>query len=134
MLPTAVVEEEAPEEEEQVSRVLRHWLNFVCRMTWWIPTLFLVKCGKMKRPDIQIAWREKMTLCLIIFLTSGFIIWFLVFFGSLVCPHQDVFSTSELQNHADKDNAYVAIRGEVFDLTKFAPHHWASQCLPYVKE
>ncbi|KAG1144358.1 hypothetical protein G6F37_007463 [Rhizopus arrhizus] len=130
MLPTAVVEEEAPEEEEQVSRVRRHWLNFVWFMTWWIPTLFLVKCGKMKRPDIQIAWREKMTLCLIIFLTSGFIIWFLVFFGSLVCPHQDVFSTSELQNHADKDNAYVAIRGEVFDLTKFAPHHWASQVIP----
>ncbi|CAO3699082.1 unnamed protein product [Rhizopus microsporus] len=130
MGPTAVVEEEAPEEEEQMSRLRRHWLNFVWFMTWWIPTLFLVKCGKMKRSDIQIAWREKMTLCMIIFLTSGFIIWFLVFFGSLICPHQDVFSTSELQNHADKNNAYIAIRGEVFDLTKYAPHHWASQVIP----
>ncbi|KAI8643978.1 chitin synthase-domain-containing protein [Parasitella parasitica] len=130
ILTTAVVEEEAPEEDEKMSRARRHWLNFVWFMTWWIPTIFLSLCGKLKRPDIQIAWREKMTLCLCIFLTSGFIIWFLVFFGTLVCPHQDVFSTSELQSHSDKDNAYVAIRGEVFDLTKFAPHHWASQVIP----
>jgi chitin synthase len=131
MLPTNdVVEEEAPQEEEKMSRGRRHWLNFVWFMTWWVPTKFLIMCGKMKRPDIQIAWREKFTLCLCIFLTSGFIIWFLVFFGSLVCPHEDVYSTSELQAHADKDNAYIAIRGEVFDLTSFAPHHWASQVIP----
>jgi chitin synthase len=130
MLNTAVVEEEAPEEDdEKMSGARRHWLNFVWFMTWWIPTSFLVMCGKMKRPDIQIAWREKMTLCMCIFLTSGFIIWFLVFFGSLVCPHQNVFSTSELQAHSDSKNAYVAIRGEVFDLSTFAPHHWASQVI-----
>ncbi|KAI9476259.1 MAG: chitin synthase-domain-containing protein [Benjaminiella poitrasii] len=117
-------------ETTKLSRTRRHWLNFVWFMTWWIPTSFLSFCGKMKRPDIQIAWREKMTLCLCIFLTSGFIIWFLVFFGSLVCPHQDVFSTSELQSHSDDNNAYVAIRGEVFDLAQFAPHHWATQVIP----
>ncbi|GAA5809891.1 hypothetical protein MFLAVUS_003306 [Mucor flavus] len=127
-----VVEEESPEDDdsEKMSSTRRHWLNFVWFSTWWIPTFFLVFCGKMKRPDIQIAWREKMTLCLCILCTSGFIIWFLVFFGKLVCPHQNVFSTSELQNHAKEDNAYVVIRGEVFDLTKFAPRHWAGSVLP----
>ncbi|KAI9266039.1 chitin synthase-domain-containing protein [Sporodiniella umbellata] len=126
MLPA--VEEKA--KPEPLSPARRHWLRFVWWMTWWIPTFFLAKCGKMKRGDVQIAWREKMTLCMMIFFTSGFIIWFLIFFGGLVCPHQDVFSTSELQSHSDKKSAYVAIRGEVFDLTKFAPHHWASQVIP----
>lgn len=131
MITTAVVEEEAPEEDiEQLSPARRHWLNFVWFMTWWIPTPFLLWCGKMKRPDIQIAWREKMTLCLCILLTSAFIIWFLVFFGKLVCPHENVFSTSELASHSTPDNAYVTIRGEVFDLTSFAPHHWASLVIP----
>ncbi|KAI8983426.1 chitin synthase-domain-containing protein [Pilobolus umbonatus] len=130
MLSTAVVEEETPEESEVMSSGRRHWLNFVWLMTWWIPTIFLVMCGKMKRADIQIAWREKFTLCMGIFLTSGFIIWFLVFFGALVCPRQDVFSISELQSHSDSDKAYVAIRGEVFDLTEFAPRHWANQVVP----
>ncbi|KAI8636041.1 chitin synthase-domain-containing protein [Parasitella parasitica] len=118
------------EEEHTVTSVRKRWLFFVWAMTWWIPTPFMVWCGRMKRKDIQIAWREKLALCMIIFLMSGFIIWFLVFFGKLICPHQDVFSQSELQAHSSEDNAYVAIRGEVFDLTRFAPHHWANQVIP----
>ncbi|KAG0166565.1 hypothetical protein DFQ28_006404 [Apophysomyces sp. BC1034] len=128
MLPVEAEVEEP--EQEKPSAVRRHWLNFVWFMTWWVPSKFLVMCGRMKREDVRLAWREKLTLCLLIFLMSGFMIWFLVFFGRIVCPHQDVFSASELQNHQDKDNAYIAIRGEVFDLTKFAPRHWASAVIP----
>ncbi|KAI8098085.1 chitin synthase-domain-containing protein [Gilbertella persicaria] len=129
-MPLETVEEVQEQEKEEVTGVRKRWLMFVWFMTWWIPTPFMVWCGRMKRKDIQIAWREKFTLCLIIFFMSAFVIWFLVFFGKLVCPHQDVFSLSELQAHSKAENAYVAIRGEVFDLTKFAPHHWASQVIP----
>ncbi|ORX48286.1 hypothetical protein DM01DRAFT_1309811 [Hesseltinella vesiculosa] len=108
----------------------KHWVRFVWFMTWWIPTKFLQWCGRMKRKDVRLAWREKLTLCMMILFMSGFMIWFLVFFGSMICPHQNLFSTNELQQHSDKNNAYVAIRGEVFDLTKFAPHHWASDVIP----
>ncbi|KAL7331866.1 hypothetical protein PS15p_203994 [Mucor circinelloides] len=130
-MPVAV--DESPpyqEEEHKVTAVRKRWLFFVWTMTWWVPTPFMVWCGRMKRKDIQIAWREKFALCIIIFFMSGFIIWFLVFFGKLICPHQDVFSQSELQSHSGGGDAYVAIRGEVFDLTRFAPHHWASQVIP----
>ncbi|KAG2210877.1 hypothetical protein INT47_000031 [Mucor saturninus] len=129
-MPVAVVEEESEEEEYKMSGVRKKWLFFVYLMTWWVPTPFMVWCGRMKRKDIQIAWREKLTLCMVIFFMSAFIIWFLVFFGKLICPHQDVFSQSELQAHSTSGNAYVAIRGEVFDLTRFAPHHWANQVIP----
>ncbi|KAI8327438.1 chitin synthase-domain-containing protein [Choanephora cucurbitarum] len=122
--------EKIEEEKEPMSSTRKRWLLFVWFMTWWIPNCFLSWCGRMKRKDIQIAWREKLTLCMLIFLMSGFVIWFLVFFGKLVCPHQDVFSLSELQAHNKPEKAYVTIRGEVFDLTKFAPHHWASQVIP----
>ncbi|OAD77723.1 glycosyltransferase family 2 protein, partial [Phycomyces blakesleeanus NRRL 1555(-)] len=119
----------SPQEAEQVSVVRKRWVWFVWAMTWWVPSPCLQWCGRMKRADVRLAWREKLTLCMIIFLMSGFIIWFLVFFGKLVCPHQDVFSQSELQAHNTKKSAYVAIHGEVFDLTKFAPHHWASDVI-----
>ncbi|CAO3591285.1 unnamed protein product [Absidia cylindrospora] len=117
-------------EQEKPSGVRRHWVNFVWFMTWWIPSKFLLWCGRMKRSDVRLAWREKVTLVMLIFLLSGAMIWFLVFFGSIVCPHQDVYSMNELQEHGDKNNAYVTIRGEVFDLTSFAPHHWASDVIP----
>ncbi|CAO3644565.1 unnamed protein product [Cunninghamella echinulata] len=62
-------------------------------------------------------------------MSAGMVV-FIIFFGPLICPHQDVFSLNELQSKSEKDAAYVAIRGEVFDLTKFAPHHWASEVIP----
>ncbi|KAI8064149.1 chitin synthase-domain-containing protein [Gongronella butleri] len=117
-------------EEEKPTAGRKHWVRFVWFMTWWIPSKCMVWCGRMKRKDVRLAWREKLTLCMLIFLMSGFIIWFLVFFGSLICPHQSVYSTNELQNHGDKNNAWVSIRGEVFDLTSFAPHHYPNDVIP----
>ncbi|KAI8076904.1 chitin synthase-domain-containing protein [Halteromyces radiatus] len=118
------------DEKKVMSTQRKQWLFFVWAVTWWIPSKFLNWCGHMKRKDVQIAWREKVALCFIIFLMCGFVIWFLVFFGEWVCPHQNVFSVSELQSRSEKDNAYVSIRGEVFDLTSFAPRHYPSDIIP----
>ncbi|KAI8074645.1 chitin synthase-domain-containing protein [Gongronella butleri] len=131
MVPGGPVDEQAePEEKKKLSRQRRQWLWFVWAVTWWIPSPCLAWCGRMKRKDIQIAWREKFALCFIVFLMCAFVIWFLVFFGELVCPHQDVYAPSELQSHGDKNNAYVSLRGEVFDLTSFAPRHYPSGIIP----
>ncbi|KAF7723264.1 hypothetical protein EC973_002157 [Apophysomyces ossiformis] len=117
-------EVEEDDDETEMSGARKRWLFLVWALTWWIPTFTLIHCGGMRRKDVRMAWREKVTLCILIFFMCAFVIWFLVFFGSLVCPHQDVFAPSELQSHSDKKNAYVAIRGEVFDLTQFAPYHY----------
>lgn len=98
--------------------------------TWWIPGPLLGSLGGMRRQDIRMAWREKVTLCALIFILCGAMIWFIVFFGQLLCPRQDLYTQSELQSKNNKDNAFVAIRGEVFDLTSFAPRHWASEVIP----
>lgn len=121
---------ETEEDESSQTPGRKRWLFFVWAVTWWIPTPFLIWCGRMKRKDVRIAWREKVALCIIILFLCAFVIWFLVFFGEIVCPHQAVFSDNELQAHSDKDKAYVAIRGEVFDLTAFAPRHYVSGVIP----
>ncbi|KAG1641830.1 hypothetical protein G6F44_005444 [Rhizopus delemar] len=123
---------ETEEDEARMTPGRKRWLYFVYFCTWWIPSQCLVWCGRMKRKDVRVAWREKVTLCMLIFLVCAFVIWFLVFFGELICPKQHVFSTSELKSH-DKTNtkgAYVAIRGEVFHLTNFAPHHYPQTLVP----
>ncbi|KAG2220939.1 hypothetical protein INT45_010692 [Circinella minor] len=106
------------------------WVTLTWLCTWWIPSLLLRSMGKMRRSDIRMAWREKVTLCTLIFMLCGVMIWFICFFGQLLCQHQDLYTQSELQAHSDKANAYVTIRGEVFDLTAFAPRHWASEVIP----
>ncbi|KAI8373066.1 chitin synthase-domain-containing protein [Radiomyces spectabilis] len=127
--------EDEDEDKQTMTAARKRWLFFVWAVTWWIPNQCLVWCGKMKRKDVRIAWREKVALCTIILFMCGFVIWFLVFFGELVCPHQQVFSETELQAHDkhDSEKTYVAIRGEVFDLGGFAPRHYLSGIIPTEK-
>ncbi|KAG2225658.1 hypothetical protein INT45_012130 [Circinella minor] len=123
-------DEEKDDNDETVSSVRRNWLFVVWLLTWWIPSPCLSSCGGMKRKDIRMAWREKVALCILIFLMSTAMVLFIIGFGPLICPKQDVYSVSELQGKSEKEDAYVSIRGEVFDLTKFTPHHWASEVIP----
>ncbi|KAI8341312.1 chitin synthase-domain-containing protein [Chlamydoabsidia padenii] len=113
-----------------VSRSRGIWVCMTWLTTWWLPSFVLHYVGGMRRSDIRMAWREKVTLCFFILLLCAAMVWFIAFFGQLVCPHQDLFTQSELQSKSDKDNAYISIRGEVFDLTSFAPRHWASEVIP----
>ncbi|KAI7902715.1 P-loop containing nucleoside triphosphate hydrolase protein [Cokeromyces recurvatus] len=118
------------EANEPMSNIRCKWIIFVWLLTWWAPSPFLNYCGGMKRRDVRLAWREKVVLCMLIFFLSSVMVVFIIFFGPLICPHQDVYSLSELQSRSTKKSALVTIRGEVFDLTKFAPHHWASEVIP----
>jgi chitin synthase len=61
---------QAEEAVEEVSSVRRNWLRLVTFLTWLIPTRCLEWNG-MKRADIQLAWREKVALCIIIFWLSA---------------------------------------------------------------
>ncbi|KAI8978598.1 chitin synthase-domain-containing protein [Pilobolus umbonatus] len=131
--PEPVVENlnETEEDESKMSGVRKRWLFFVYFCTWWIPSKFMIWCGRMKRKDIRVAWREKVTLCMLIFFMCAFVIWFLVFFGEIVCPKQNVFSISELQNHGKEEpKQYVAIRGEVFNIGEFANRHYPPNLVP----
>lgn len=58
-------------EEVPTSTARRLWLVLVWTFTWWIPSFMLTYVGRMKRPDVRIAWREKVTLCMLIFLFCG---------------------------------------------------------------
>lgn len=53
------------------------------------------------------------------------------------CPTEHVFNTQELNDRSytqNPDKMLVAIRGEVFDLTSFAPHHQpGSSVIPTVR-
>ncbi|KAI8150030.1 chitin synthase-domain-containing protein [Fennellomyces sp. T-0311] len=124
------IKDKAKKQKRKTTKARGCWVFMTWLCTWWIPSLILGALGGMRRADIRMAWREKVTLCTLIFILCGAMIWFICFFGQLLCQHQDLYTQSELQARSGKDNAYVAIRGEVFDLTSFAPRHWASEVIP----
>jgi chitin synthase len=106
----------------------KRWLFLVYMMTFLIPDLAIKWIGKMKRKDVRVAWREKFAINLLIWLSCGFVIFFIVIFPQLICPTQHVYSAAELSSHngKGKNSAYTAIRGVVFNLGDFIPSHYPS--------
>jgi chitin synthase len=108
-------------EEMPITAVRIWWVRFVWLMTWWIPSPFLRWFGKMKREDVQMAWREKVTLCIIIFFFSAITIFVIVGLGEVVCPGtRNMYSTANVQAHSTPDDMYMSVRGVVYDVTNFA--------------
>lgn len=74
----------------------------------------------MKRPDVRLAWREKVTIVWIIFFLCAIVLFYIIAFGKLLCPGQNtVWNTGQLGGHNNLQNYWAAIAGEVYDLTDF---------------
>ena len=108
------------------SSARRKWVALCWILTFWVPTPFLTWFGRMKRMDVRQAWREKLALNLLIWLSCAGAIFVIAVLGVIICPTEYVFNTSELASHSatlNPNNVLVAIRGEVFDLTTIVATH-----------
>ncbi|KAG6917556.1 hypothetical protein DXG01_002025 [Tephrocybe rancida] len=117
-----VIVKDAPTTVEQIptSRARRWWLWLVWGCTWLIPNFVLKYVGRMKRPDIQIAWREKVAICWLILLLNGVVIFYIVEFGRLLCPNFDkAWALNEVAQHQGQADYWVTIQGVVYDVSDF---------------
>ena len=110
---------------QPIDKSRRLWVAFVWALTFWIPSFLLRYVGRMKRPDVRMAWREKVVLMLLIFLLNATVIFYIVEFGRLICPNFDkVWNQKEVSYHQGNDDFWVSIHGKVYDISKFwqVPH------------
>ncbi|KAL2130322.1 hypothetical protein VTI74DRAFT_6594 [Chaetomium olivicolor] len=107
-------------EEQPISAGRRAWVILVWALTFWIPSPLLRYVGRMKRPDVRMAWREKLVLCFFIAILNGIIVFWIIFFGRILCPNYDkAWSRREVRNHQGADDFWVSVHGKVYDITKF---------------
>ena len=105
---------------QPISKSRRFWVGFVWALTFWIPSFTLRYIGRMKRPDIRFAWREKVVLVLLIFLLNATVIFYIIEFGRLLCPNFDkAWNEKEVGFHTGDNDWWVSYRGGVYDLSKF---------------
>ena len=105
---------------EPISKSRRLWVAIVWALTFWIPSFVLRYIGQMKRPDVRMAWREKLVLVMLIFLLNGTVVFYIVEFGRLLCPNFDkVWNQKEVGYHQGDDDFWVSIHGKVYDISKF---------------
>jgi chitin synthase len=109
-----------------VSSDRKRWLFIVYSLTFFIPDFCIRLLGRMKRKDVRLAWREKLAINLIIWLSCGTAAFIVLGFPRLLCPRQDVYDAADLSSHNGKDgeNSLVAVRGVVFNLANFVPNHY----------
>lgn len=127
-----VIDEKTPSKEMQEVDVLpisgsrKRWLFVVYALTWYIPDFLIKWVGRIKRKDVRVAWREKLAINMLIWLSCCFVIFLMIGFPMLICPTQDVYSTAELTSYNGKHGKgmYIGIRGIVYDLGSFMPHHY----------
>ncbi|KAI9672401.1 MAG: hypothetical protein M1817_003423 [Caeruleum heppii] len=106
--------------EQIISKMRRLWVAVVWALTFWIPSFVLRYVGRMKRPDVRFAWREKLVLFALIALLNATVVFYIVVFGRLLCPNYDkAWSQKEVSFHQGDDDFWISIRGEVFDISKF---------------
>ena len=117
--------------EETDGRTRRVWVFFSKLCTFLIPSILLNKLGGMKSPMVQQAWREKITLCMIILLICAIVAYLIFGFQMTVCKiptntfyYRDI-SSSNFANH-------FVVRGQLYDLSSFSDQHfsyseWQSQ-------
>ncbi|KAF2010309.1 glycosyltransferase family 2 protein [Aaosphaeria arxii CBS 175.79] len=106
--------------EQPITFSRKVWVAFVWALTFWIPSPVLKWVGRMKRPDVRMAWREKLVLVFMILVFNGAIIFYIVIFGKLLCPLKDkVWDRKEVGFHQGESDYWVSHRGVVYDLTDF---------------
>jgi chitin synthase len=73
----------------------------------------------MKRPDIRLAWREKVTICILILLANGLVLFYIIAFGIILCPNFNYAWTANVAQHTATNDYYVSIQGRVYDVSNF---------------
>lgn len=114
------VQPEEQIEEVMITNIRIWWTRFVYLSTWWIPSSALKYIGRMPREDVQMAWREKVTLCILIFFFSAGVIFCIVGLGIIICPEaKDLYTAQDVLNHQSMNDYWISIRGKVYEVTKF---------------
>ena len=110
-------------EKKQLTKTRKNWLCCTWALTWWIPTYFIDKCGKMRRPDIQIAWREKIALNIIILFCCGLLLFYIIGLGQIICPKTHTLSQGEIDGKNKINSPYVSIYGSYYKIDPIVKSH-----------
>ncbi|KAF3937432.1 hypothetical protein ABW19_dt0208553 [Dactylella cylindrospora] len=103
----------------------RVWVASVWAFTFWIPSFLLRYIGRMKRPDVRFAWREKVVMFFLILVMNAAMVFYITGLGPIICPEQyKTWNAREVGYHTADNDFWVSVNGNVYDITKFwrVPH------------
>ena len=115
-------------EEGPQSFQRKFWLSITFLFTWWAPGTILKQFGLLTK-EMQTAWREKFSLCVLIFILSAFLLFYIMGLSYILCPPQKIINRGDL-SRKPVDQPNIIVRGQVYDMTKFLPAHTVGTSSP----
>lgn len=112
-----------PPAKKPLSAARKRWLCLTWSITWWSFPFLLSWIGGMKRADIRMAWREKFTICVLIFLACCSLLAFIILPGYFICPTVQMISTVELEGFNQPSPFIGYTAGRVFHLDSLRDNH-----------
>ncbi|OMH81058.1 Chitin synthase 7 [Zancudomyces culisetae] len=99
--------------------ISKSWRIFSKVVTGFIPSFVIRKCKNTQDDERVQAWREKITLCLLILCMCGAMVFFTFGLTQLFCVYSEPIDTYGLQkNHGAKSKKrYVSVYGSIYDVT-----------------
>ncbi|KAI9101861.1 chitin synthase-domain-containing protein [Phlyctochytrium arcticum] len=120
--PTSPPEYPSKSSRKSHTAARRNWVCCARCLTWWIPSACLKCCG-MHRPEVQMAWREKVALCILIALMSLSLLFFIVGLSWIVCPPQRIRNPEEIMNMSSSKKPIVGAYGKYYDISSLMESH-----------
>ncbi|KAJ2648618.1 hypothetical protein IWW40_003804 [Coemansia sp. RSA 1250] len=121
-------------EDVEITGTRRLWTIITWMLTWWVPSPFLNWCGRMKRSDVRMAWREKVAICIVIFFIWCVLLFIIIGLGLILCPKEYVWTMEDIAGHNSPDDAYVALRGRVYDISEYVNQKHGTSSYPASKD
>lgn len=110
--------------KEQMGPERARWVCCTWCLTWWIPTFILrVSSRRMRNADVRMAWREKVALCIIIFLLCAILMFLIVGLGRVICPRLPVISPFEIAGSDINRKPTAYAYGRAYDLSEIIESH-----------
>ncbi|KAJ2559820.1 hypothetical protein EV175_000134 [Coemansia sp. RSA 1933] len=106
-------------EDVEITRARKVWVFFTWMLTFWMPPPFLRWCGRMQRPDVRMAWREKLAICVIIVILWFILLFVIIGLGLILCPKENVWTMDDVASLTSTTKSYMSTRGNVYDITSF---------------
>ncbi|KAH6600736.1 hypothetical protein BASA61_002244 [Batrachochytrium salamandrivorans] len=114
---------ETSTKKQPLSTIRRNWLCCTWCLTWWIPSFLLRMCGKMSQPAVQLAWREKVALNIIILFMCCFLLFYIIGLGLIICPKTSALSQGEIEGRKDIHKPIVSLYGNYYRIPDIIKSH-----------
>ena len=120
---TVAIPEKAAQPPTPRTRTRKAWIWATYMLTFWVPMPLIKGCLNLQRPDVRLAWREKVALCILIALSWCFMGFLIIGVSRTLCPPKRLLSQGEIDGLKTLDKPFVTIYNSYYRIDDIVKDH-----------